>query len=213
MIDGMSHFQMNYDELKNKSIRYLSSEGSLTDEQIHLLSKTIKIQNPKNLILINDNDLSGKFFNLKIICQVDNNVIPIKDKPFLNSAKINLHRTDKYNCSLDISFSHKNKIIGIQNITLLTDFVKDLNNTFANHTTEGNPFELHINKISETLSNARIHFPAKTQHIDSLHSFIHKYRFNETSFFKIQTPLHKDFNDDLKAEKNSFTNSLDHTRT
>ncbi len=204
MIDGMSHFQLNFEKLKNKSVRYLSSEGTLTNEQIHLLSKSINIQKPKELILINDNDLSGKIFNLKTICQLDNNIIPLSDKPFLNSAKIDLHRTDKYNCYLDISFSHKNKVFGIQNIALLSEYVNNLNKTFSNYTVEGKPFELHINKISDTLSNARIYFPAKNLHLDELFNFIHKYRYNEHSFFKIEVPKLKDFNDDLK---NINTNS------
>lgn len=67
MIDCISHFQLKKEELVNKNVLYISTEGNITIGQIELIKKLVdhlKIWN--NIAYIFDNDISGYKYTLKL---------------------------------------------------------------------------------------------------------------------------------------------------
>ncbi len=66
MIDNVSHYEMNYDSLKDKNVVYFSSEGCLTPGQINLLQKSLDKIKPDKLVSLYDNDIAGQCFTLNL---------------------------------------------------------------------------------------------------------------------------------------------------
>ena len=70
-IDLLAQYQLNKQDNEIIKNIYIATEGHITTEQIREINNIIKKNNPQNIILANDNDISGKRFNMTLLGQLD----------------------------------------------------------------------------------------------------------------------------------------------
>lgn len=179
IFDAISFQELN--QLKN--VQYCSTNGELSFNKAKLIHQYFKTRQFKSLILGNDNDLAGNYFNLNIICSF---ILVVE----------NVRKSHKNICVEMISNDRDNK-------------VKVLSNFFKKSTSK---FELEENSelpqsyYTETLSNNETkYFFVFANTIDSIQFFVGLlFRvWNLETFITILLPKNKDFNEDLIQSKNN----------
>lgn len=182
MIDNMSHYELNYDILKEKNIEYFSSEGGLTLGQIGLLQQAVDHIKPAKLISLYDRDIAGQCFTLNLF----GNII-------FNGAGegIRLKLTDNIK---------QNYIIC--EFVMSEDSAKEKNNNFKkSFFSERMNGEVDIRSYrSEGKVIWSFRFPRT---LDNVMEFINKtkeFRLGQAPVSQ-EIPLTNDFNDDIRAFK------------
>lgn len=202
--DSLSHYQLY--KPNSEEIRYCSTCGTMSDSQTELLEKIIKEYQPKKLVIGFDNDLAGEFFRAKLIGKLQvNDTVASAD--FLDEYK-NFSKSI-IDCSIDNNKGGSNKGLvtiiipsanqeeGIKQISELREMLGTFNEKL--NTVEGDGFLCHVKSIEENISTARIEFKSIKEHWKAIGDFIEEIKYEKGTFIERETPLLKDFNEDLKA--------------
>lgn len=172
---------MSYSEIfKPKNTQYCSSNGELSFSKAKLINEYFDANSFQKLVLGNDNDVSGAYFNLNIISSF------LKD--------IEQVRKTRETIILDIVS------VESKNWKILKQFFKKLDNVSANF----NNKDLEMTYFTETLSQNRTKFIfiiGNTK--DSIQFFVGLLLkiWELDQFIIIHQPINKDFNEDLIQQK------------
>ncbi|PQA92083.1 Toprim-like [Chryseobacterium piscicola] len=172
-----------YEIYKLKSVQYCSTNGELSFRKAQLLNDYFFKNDFKNIILGNDNDIAGNYFNLNItgtfikeitnIRKSENNVC-IELQSIMNNTKINI----------------------------LLQFFKKSNNKYS----LDDKTDLPQSYFTETLSeNINVYFFIIPNELESIQFFVGLLlrAWDLERVITIHQPVHKDFNEDLIHYKNT----------
>jgi hypothetical protein len=177
MLDCVAHYELHKNEFKNLNVGYYSSEGALTEGQISLLNKVTNEKKPKELVSIFDKDIAGLVYTLKLNCKIDG----------IDGISATAHDNAQANkIYIDIESQQ-----GI-NDKLSKLFPKDL---FLGVVDE----EPSITNFGE--NKYQIILPRNFEAIQIAIEKMQELRFGKETHVKMELPITKDFNDDLKAKK------------
>lgn len=158
-------------------IQYCSTNGELSFSKAKLIHRYFRSINFKKLILGNDNDVAGNYFNLNIICSFISEVISV--------------RKSQTNICVEMRLDVENS-----KITLLSNFFKKSKSKVD----LDEQSELPQSYFAETLSQnkTKLYFLIGNT-IDSIQFFVGLlFRiWHLGSFIAVYTPSNKDFNEDL----------------
>ena len=172
-VDAISHYQLNEDRLKEKNVVYVSTGGNLADGQIVLIEKLCLHLEPKQIFLANDNDVSGIKFNINIMGKT--NLLGS------NSTSFELNKEGAYNYKCLVRGSDESGL----NKTF--DYLKKEFAGEASVSLSKNTGVIEILAPNNVVVLSRLE--AEMLKVKSLSNFV-----------KIEKPISKDFNDDLKVK-------------
>lgn len=172
VFDAISFHEMN----NIKAVQYCITNGELSFRKAKLIRKYFSENNFKNIILGNDNDLAGNYFNLNIIGSFIQSVIEIRKSA--NNICIEIeNKTEKKKVNVLTQFFRKSEL----------------------------KFELEDNKefpqsyFMETSSEEEHYFFMISNHKQAIQFFtdllLRTWKFYD--FVTIHQPINKDFNEDL----------------
>ena len=213
MDDCMAHFQLNKNELKDKSIRYIATQGTITDpnvfnqkipdnidkqitsRQTELINQVIQKQKPKEIEIGFDNDLQGAFFSNILIGKLN-----LPQSYYEDQLAQSIHPDTRF--IFDSVDKHNFYIIPKS-----TD--KDINPISYLENLNQNEFDNLFTITQIDKDNAKFyklqlpeytHLEGKHIH-DQLSEFFIKAKFGPNRIVQRTNPLTKDFGDDLQAYK------------
>lgn len=209
-IDCMAHFELNYKELKDKNIVYLSTEGSVQDTQISLLQRAVQRNTPNSISIIFDNDLYGVQASTKILGKLAIPSSIIKD--FIHSPSSNLYLNlstfevpicgDKEKTAkilLNIPSSKHTADIK-EHVLKLTRIFNDKQTGAKDH------FTTIFSQNPNAPNQAIISFPNNLENWKTAKEFVHSFKFSFSKQLSVEFPKSKDFNQDLQNYKGIPTN-------
>nr|WP_298935697.1 toprim domain-containing protein [uncultured Dyadobacter sp.] len=190
-IDAISYHIMN--PVRNEGDRlYIASTGSFSQQQINLIQHLINTHKPASVILGNDNDASGKKFNLALLGQLE----PGSG----NRVYVSLQK-NAAEAILTIDCPKDSKVSPAEMISLIDEKIN-----------AGTPSELrraevfHFNSNLADGKNDRIQvtMPNTLPFLRRSEEFIRELR--EMSFVRLAEPKYKDFNLDLgeRGQSNDY---------
>jgi hypothetical protein len=227
-IDAISHYQINYDKLKDKKIRYISTEGAFSENQTELISKVINKQTPDEVCFGQDNDLEGTHQITKLLTNLrldekllkevrkENHHIDIKsfksktdcwvEITYINEAvtlKEVKNKSDHKTLAENEKIKEKAAEVRLQEITNVLDFFKNANKDLKGISHEECPFGNSVSMDSKN-NQAIVRITFNNHHFnwEKINRFIIDNKFKKYNIdFLREMPITKDFNDDLKAIK------------
>ena len=173
IFDAISFQELN----KLKSVQYCSTNGELSFNKAKLIYQYFKKNNFKNLILGNDNDLAGNYFNLNVICS------------FI--SVIENVRKSQTNICVEMNLNVENN-----KAKVLSNFFKKSTSRFDIEDNSDLPQSYYTETLSKTETK---YFFLFANTMDSIQFFVGLlFRvWNLESFISISLPKNKDFNEDL----------------
>jgi hypothetical protein len=205
MIDNMAHFELNK-SIQNKNIAYVSSEGSVHENQIHLLQKSITINCPEKFYILTDNDLYELQASAKILgyLQIPTVVLDgfknnFSADNFLNLSKIEvpfLSKKASPTASIEFKFAANFNHHKIREF--LSDKINSLNTNISNTDSH---FSLPKILFDNNLNGFTINFPNDEISWKKCNNLINEYKFNSNKFISLEPPKTKDYNQDLINSK------------
>lgn len=172
---------MSYAELfRHINMQYCSSNGELSFHKAKMIRQYFLNNNFRKLIVANDNDVSGTYFNLNIVVSFINEVQKVQKTTHVIIMDI-------------VSVNHRN-------FNVLKQFFRKLNIAPKNFNDE----KLAMTYFTETLSQNESKFIFIISNtIDSIKFFIDLISkiWELDKFIMIHNPIGKDFNDDLIQQK------------
>ncbi len=225
-IDAMSYHELNAQ--KGKNTLYLSSCGSLQDSQISLIAKFFSHDNElihsafKNasLVVANDKDLAGGFFTNKMLSQLDPKVLGGGAAPVLSGAFGTQKDVEKA-ASLLANASFFPTSVPNQNYAkvcivcptqgensskFLSSYLNNsfsvLNSKHAYEYSDNMPFNVLSNVTSPNSVRFEVGFRNDKNQWGVVNQLLLEHKFGSDSRLKIEQPVLKDYNDDLRGAKN-----------
>ncbi len=184
MIDCISYYFLNEAKLENTSVRFVSSEGELTKDQLNTINLVIERQKPSGINYIFDRDIAGEKYSLK----TTSHLISEHITPF----NIELSNPEgSYNINIESKSDYLIKLI----INGMDYFNKNLT-AFEDY-----PFIFSDISGNNKLFFCEATFPDKNRkYFASLNDILIEY-INNSSNIEISRfyPLTKDFNKDLQS--------------
>lgn len=197
-IDAISHFQLFSDKLTGP-VKYLSSNGSLSDYHISFIQENITLHHPAQVLLLNDNANSGIRFNINLLGSLHNpsKLFPHKEVLPEDPVKIRCSYIKPFNHLIFTIYENQqydHKIV-MENFS---DYFKKLNddlfNSFENKHEE---FQIIKYKQHSNFSQVTVQFDNRKELLENAMNITSDLRPN--NLLKVQLPKLKDFNDDLIA--------------
>jgi len=186
-IDSISHYEIFNNELKTQNVRYLSTQGQMTERQENLICNIIEDNKPKETIIATDNDVKGFIYRAKILAS------PILSKAEDATAK---------NCNC---FIYSSKTHGFLEISLASNFApeSDFQSSIAEHFSSDKNFNIDFTN-DNNIYNAKISFTFYgsddvVKWKDLCHNIMAFKNISEN--IKNHYPLTNDYNDDLRCLK------------
>lgn len=190
--DGMAHFEI----YKPKNSEYLFSNGELGINKANAMLKYIDKREVKNIVLANDNDMKGNYFNLLILSQIIPNLK-------LKGA------TDKM-ISLSIVEGDK---VNISKVNEMCNHFLNKNNELVQAIAENKGgknllevSDLFIYSRKGATNEIEITLPLQKDFIEEFNNFLPEMFAEQEIKYKISKATTKDFNDDLKLIKSQKKN-------
>ena len=211
-IDCMAHFELNVKALKGKNIIYISTEGSISQNQLSLIQLGISKQKPEKIYTIFDNDLYGHqaatllFSYLKLPSSL---LYDVKPDSFYSQNLLNLSQQEVNICGSNISQTYCifNIPVKIQDQYKrnLESFLRVINNTIKNKD-EQLSLEFHANE--EKTVKYKVILPNTIDGWKNLRRLIINFKFGNSKFINTNFPKNKDFNLDLIDYKKVIDSKL-----
>lgn len=206
-IDCMSHFALS-NPAERKKFCYVATMGTPSSKHYDLVIDYINQFGFKKVILINDNDTAGQYFNLRFISNV------LKDKLHLSISSIN---SNKFVFELTLSDYTQGKIrnffasIREYNSAEEKAFVDGFGGEESQfkQLLEDSQIKSYFDKVQ---SKVKIVFPSYPRAICLLNEFLTTLKLTD---FKLGYELseHKDWNDDLKQKQQQVVFAKEHSVT
>jgi hypothetical protein len=162
---------------------------------------SIAYNKPQNLVLAMDNDTSGALLTTKILGRLQTkDYFPKGENPALNNSEISPYMNKKTNVgriSWQIDSDNKSEVKnGVEKIN---KHFEDLNKKFSDKIVEGKPFEINYS-CKEKTGQVDVEFTNNNKNWSLVVDSVKKLKFEDSTRLKIDKPLTKDFNDDLRGK-------------
>ncbi|MEG2162502.1 toprim domain-containing protein [Chryseobacterium sp.] len=180
IFDAISFYELQ----KLKSLHYCSTNGELSFRKAQLLKKYFIKNDFKKIILGNDNDLAGNYFNLNIIGTFVEEITNI--------------RKSESNVCIELQ-----GVAGNKKISVLLQFFKKASSKYS----LDDSTELPQSYFTETLSqNINVYYFIIPNEQESIQFFVGLLlrAWGMEDKISIYQPIHKDFNEDLIQYKNTI---------
>lgn len=206
-IDALSKYQLQH-KGTGENTMYVATTGTPTERQTELIQRIIDKQEPKQIVLSNDNDAGGRRFNINYL----NDLQPPRRAEEVEghltykeaSRPLEWHATQagKYHTALRVEMRHDNAAQGAEFLKGLTEKVATLNSA---QTEPAMTMEVVRNSPKETL--VRIEAPnGEIRQLEAVAQQLYQQRElarpeqdrHPSNFIKMEYAVTKDYNHDLE---------------
>jgi len=133
-VDAMSYHQLHHRGAESQpNTLYVATSGTVTERQVELIQKLIDKQEPKEVVLANDNDAAGRRFNINYLneLQAPRRAREVADGQVAYDEAprpVEWHATaaGKYHTALRVEFHHATRAEGTGHLSQLTTQVQQL---------------------------------------------------------------------------------------
>jgi hypothetical protein len=218
-IDAMSHYELNKEELANKNIRYLSTEGTPSEAQISLFDQLVAHARPAGLQLAFDNDRAGNMFATMFLCNLSNETIGhFSDNAHASSFFTGLvlpgdasfkaelltsfdkdRRAENFG-QLTISFSTGNKAESSELGAQINQAFNAFNSSHVVEHGEKNSFAIAFKELDRQ-NRIEVTFKNNRECWDSACKLVLQFKYHNTSHITRVKSVLNDFNEDLSLKK------------
>jgi len=191
MLDCISHFQLNYDKLKDQNVRYVSSEGSFSSLQIEIINKLIDKYRPEITHIITDNDIAGERYRTFIMGRLQ---LPKIENEFSKNFSIltSINTENRFVARNEFVFTYPDKDTGIVN---LTKFKNSIHEYFKDMPVAP---QTKVSQIGNNGANVEVVFDNTLENWQGMNQFLYQMKFELSPQLSHDRSQSKDFNDDLR---------------
>lgn len=199
---------ISYHQLKNKaSVEnnvYIGSNGYWTKNQIGIVQDLIQKHQPHSVILANDNDNSGKRFNISLIGQLNrpiskedmalNPLSSFQPQPLItkdNKLTVDCDLESKFVVRLRFNSVFENQYEGIKIFKNIEDKLSDIRNISSQ------PVNSRVSEISDKKGVYEVTFVNATLELQKAQKLVLELRGMD-NYLAVDKARSKDFNEDLK---------------
>jgi hypothetical protein len=133
-VDAMSYHQLHHRGAQGQpNTLYVATSGTVTERQVELIQKLIDKQEPREVVLANDNDAAGRRFNINYLneLQVPRRAREVADGQVAYDEAprpVEWHATaaGKYHTALRVEYHHASRAEGTEQLSQLTAQVQQL---------------------------------------------------------------------------------------
>ncbi|AIZ65419.1 hypothetical protein PK28_17270 (plasmid) [Hymenobacter sp. DG25B] len=222
-VDAMSYHQLHHGGAEGQpNTIYVATSGTVTERQVELIQKLIDKQEPKKVVLANDNDAAGRRFNINYLneLQAPRRAREVADGHVAYDEAprpVQWHATaaGKYHTALRVEFHHATRAEGTEHLAQLTAQVQQLRPS-ADET-----LRLEVQRASRQETVVRLVTPNADSHaLEDLARTLHAQRERQRgqlerqpaepgrqpeNFIRTEYAISKDFNRDLELLSQGLT--------
>ncbi|GAA4506509.1 hypothetical protein GCM10023172_35770 [Hymenobacter ginsengisoli] len=222
-VDAMSYHQLHHRGAEGQpNTLYVATSGTVTERQVELIQKLIDKQEPKEVVLANDNDAAGRRFNINYLneLQAPRRAREVADGQVAYDEAprpVEWHATaaGKYHTALRVEFHHATRAEGTEHLAQLTAQVQQLR-PFADEA-----LNLEVQRASRQETVVRLVAPNADSHaLEELARSLHAQREMQRdqlerqpaepgrqpeNFIRTEYAISKDFNRDLELLSQGLT--------
>lgn len=203
LVDSMSHYELNYQSLKDKEVKYIDSAGSWESGHTRLLDYVSYHQKPDIIVSGFDNDLPGMKYNVQMLGNLDNRgyIYSKNNELFANSlVKVKTNQENRKVGRCEFIFVCKNQEQGLKYTARLRDLLEEYNLKNESEGFKGR-YSSYLNSSSDKLVSVNVEFPNQIPYWQDMSEFLLEHRFSGDLSYKRELPHFLDFNNDLRLEK------------
>ncbi|TGE14987.1 toprim domain-containing protein [Hymenobacter elongatus] len=222
-VDAMSYHQLHHRGAEGQpNTLYVATSGTVTERQVELIQKLIDKQEPKEVVLANDNDAAGRRFNIDYLNElqeprrareVAEGQVAYDEAP----RPVEWHATaaGKYHTALRVEFHHATRAEGTAQLVQLTAQVQQQRPTVDSALT------LEVQRASRQETVVRLVVPnADSPALEALARTLHAQREMQReqperqahepgrqpeNFIRTEYAISKDYNRDLELLSQGLT--------
>ena len=222
-VDAMSYHQLHHRGAEGQpNTLYVATSGTVTERQIELIQKLIDKQEPREVVLANDNDAAGRRFNINYLgeLQAPRRAREVADGQVAYDEAprpVQWHATaaGKYHTALRVEFHHATRAAGTEHLAQLTAQVQQLRPRADEALT------LEVQRASRQETVVRLVAPnADSQALEEVARTLHAQRERQRgqlerqpaepgrqpeNFIRTEYAISKDFNRDLELLSQGLT--------
>ena len=182
MIDCISHYQMKKPQ---GNVLYVSTEGALTEGQIHTINNIFKTYRVEYMAVLFDNDRAGQSYTLKMLGLLS------RDKSTFEYTVSAVHNETENNVYINLSIKGDE----IDNQEVISKVFKNVLDEYSEH------YSIKNLDRTDGISTYEISFPYEKEIMINVARAVGDYKYSER--FNIELARNDDFNDDLKEVRNA----------
>ncbi|WP_171025855.1 toprim domain-containing protein [Hymenobacter jeollabukensis] len=215
-VDAMSYHQLHHRGAEGRpNTLYVATSGTVTERQVELIQKLIDKQEPREVVLANDNDAAGRRFNINYLneLQAPRRAREVADGHVAYDEAprpVEWHATaaGKYHTALRVEFHHATRAEGTEHLAQLAAQVQQL------RPGADDALSLEVQRASRRETVVRLVAPnADSQALEELARTLHAQRERQReqlerqpaepgrqpeNFIRTEYAISKDFNRDLE---------------
>lgn len=222
-VDAMSYHQLHHRGAEGQpNTLYVATSGTVTERQVELIQKLIDKQEPREVVLANDNDAAGRRFNINYLNELQ---APRRAREVVEGQvaydeaprPVEWHATaaGKYHTALRVEFHHTTRAEGTAHLARLTAQVQQL------RPAADEAIALEVQRASRQQTLVRLVVPNADSHaLESLACTLHAQRETQreqlerqpgepgrqpADFIRTEYALSKDFNRDLELRSQGLS--------
>jgi hypothetical protein len=222
-VDAMSYHQLHHGGADGQpNTLYVATSGTVTERQVELIQKLIDKQDPKEVVLANDNDAAGRRFNINNLNElqaprrareVAEGQVAYDEAP--RPVEWHAMAAGKYHTALRVEFHHATRAEGTEHLRRLTAQVRQL------RPAADESVSLEVQRATRQETVVRLVVPnADSQALEYLARTLHAQRETQRgqlergpqepgrqpeNFIRIEYAISKDFNRDLELLSQGLT--------
>lgn len=222
-VDAMSYHQLHHRGAEGQpNTLYVATSGTVTERQVELIQKLIDKQEPREVVLANDNDAVGRRFNINYLneLQAPRRAREVADGHVAYDEAprpVQWHATaaGKYHTALRVEFHHATRAEGTEHLAQLTAQVQQL------RPSADEAVALEVQRASRQETVVRLVAPNADSHaLEELARTLHAQRERQReqlerqpaepgrqpeNFIRTEYAISKDFNRDLELLSQGLT--------
>jgi hypothetical protein len=222
-VDAMSYYQLHHRGAEGQpNTLYVATSGTVTERQVELIQKLIDKQEPREVVLANDNDAAGRRFNMNYLNELQ---APRRAREITEGQvaydeaprPVEWHATaaGKYHTALRVEFHHATRAEGTEHLSQLTERVQQL------RPGADEAIALEVQRASRQQTVVRLVVPNADSHaLEDLARTLHAQREHQrellerqagepgrqpANFIRTEYAISKDFNRDLELLSQGLT--------
>ncbi|MBJ6111299.1 toprim domain-containing protein [Hymenobacter sp. BT523] len=222
-VDAMSYHQLHHRGAQGQpNTLYVATSGTVTERQVELIQKLIDKQEPKEVVLANDNDAAGRRFNINYLneLQVPRRAREVADGQVAYDEaprQVEWHATaaGKYHTALRVEHHHASRAEGTEQLSQLTAQVQQL------RPAADEAVALEVQRATRQETVVRLVVPNADSHaLEDLARTLHAQRETQReqlerqpqepgrqpeNFIRTEYAISKDFNRDLELSSQGLS--------
>jgi hypothetical protein len=213
-VDSLSHHQLKHGQ-DQKNTMYIATSGTPTEAQVALIQRVIDKQEPKEVVLANDNDAGGRKFNINYLNELHpaRPLTPVADLEAYKepTRPVEWHATsDKYHTGLKVTYHHDSPEQKTQQVQQLTDRVGQINSTQE----AGPSVALEVQRSNDRETVLRLSVAkSDTAQLEVVAHELYRQREQlrpeperqKEAFIRVDYPMAKDWNRDLELTQQGLS--------